>query len=124
MRVMIATDAWRPHICGVATTLEALATNLQRLGATVDFITPQEFRRVSLPTYPGLQCALPRTAEIASRIRRYNPAAIHIATEGPIGFLVRRHCIKNKLAFTTSFTTRSTRCLPASKPATTETSVS
>jgi len=60
MRVLIATDAWRPHICGVVTTLEALAVTIPRLGSTVEFITPEEFRRVLLPTYPGLQCALPR----------------------------------------------------------------
>lgn len=116
MRVLIATDAWRPHICGVVTTLEALAATVQRLGSTVEFITPEEFRRVPLPTYPGLQCALPGPREIASRIRRYSPDAIHIATEGPIGFMVRRHCIKNGLPFTTSFTTRFPEYIAARAP--------
>jgi glycosyltransferase involved in cell wall biosynthesis len=116
MRVLIATDAWRPHICGVVTTLEALAATIRRLGATVEFITPQEFRQVPLPTYPGLQCALPKPGEIASRVRRFNPDAIHIATEGPIGFMVRRYCIKNNLPFTTSFTTRFPEYIAARVP--------
>jgi glycosyltransferase involved in cell wall biosynthesis len=116
MRVLIATDAWRPHVCGVVTTLEALAATIRRLGSTVEFITPQEFKRVQLPTYPGLQCALPKPGEIASRIQRFNPDAIHIATEGPIGFMVRRHCIKENLSFTTSFTTRFPEYIAARVP--------
>ena len=106
MRILIATDAWRPHICGVVTTLEALAATARCLGATVEFITPGEFASVPLPTYPGLRCALPRPAEIAARIRHRRPDAIHIATEGPIGLMVRRFCLKNNVPFTTSFTTR------------------
>jgi glycosyltransferase involved in cell wall biosynthesis len=116
MRVLIATDAWRPHICGVVTTLEALAASIRSLGSTVEFITPEEFNCVPLPTYPGLRCALPAPAAIASRIRQYRPDAIHIATEGPIGLMVRRHCLRNRLPFTTSFTTRFPEYIAARVP--------
>jgi glycosyltransferase involved in cell wall biosynthesis len=34
------------------------------------------------------------------------PDAIHIATEGPLGFAARRHCLRRGLAFTTAFHTR------------------
>jgi glycosyltransferase involved in cell wall biosynthesis len=34
------------------------------------------------------------------------PDSIHIATEGPIGLLVRRYCRQHELSFTTSFHTR------------------
>jgi glycosyltransferase involved in cell wall biosynthesis len=39
-------------------------------------------------------------------IAEARPDSIHIATEGPIGHLVRRHCRKHDLPFTTSFHTR------------------
>jgi glycosyltransferase involved in cell wall biosynthesis len=50
--------------------------------------------------------ALPNRREIARRIAAAEPEAIHIATEGPIGWAVRGHCLRHKLAFTTSYTTR------------------
>lgn len=106
MKVLIATDAWRPQINGVVRTLEALQKSVENQGATIEFLTPQGFRTFELPTYPGLHCAVPRLGEIARRIERFKPHAIHIATEGPIGWAVRRYCIKRGIAFTTSFTTR------------------
>jgi glycosyltransferase involved in cell wall biosynthesis len=61
---------------------------------------------MGLPTYPGLRIALPNRREIAARIEAAAPDAIHIATEGPIGWAVRAYCRRRKLAFTTSYTTR------------------
>ena len=61
---------------------------------------------MALPTYPGLRIALPNRREIARRIEAAAPDAIHIATEGPVGWAVRAYCRRRKLAFTTSYTTR------------------
>ena len=61
---------------------------------------------MALPTYPGLRVAWPNRREIARRIEAAAPDAIHIATEGPIGWAVRAYCLRRKLAFTTSYTTR------------------
>jgi glycosyltransferase involved in cell wall biosynthesis len=116
MRILVATDAWQPQISGVVRTLEALAAATQFLGSTIEFLTPEGFASLPLPTYPGLRCALPRAAEIAKRIERAEPEAIHIATEGPIGFLVRRHCRQHGLPFTTSFTTRFPEYIAARVP--------
>jgi glycosyltransferase involved in cell wall biosynthesis len=106
MRILIATDTWHPQVNGVVRTLEALARSVEALGSTVEFITPAGFASVPIPTYPCLRFALPRPDEIAARIVRARPDAIHIATEGPIGFTVRRYCRAIGLPFTTSFTTR------------------
>ena len=97
MRILVATDAWRPQISGVVRTLEALATAVHASGSTLDFLTPDGFASLPLPTYPGLRCALPRPGEIARRIERVRPDAIHVATEGPIGFFVRRFCLQRAL---------------------------
>jgi glycosyltransferase involved in cell wall biosynthesis len=106
MRLLIATDAWHPQVNGVVRTLGSLAQSLRRLGVVVDFLTPEGFASLPVPTYPGLRLALPNPIGIARRIEESAPNAIHIATEGPIGQLTRRYCIKRGLPFTTSYTTR------------------
>jgi glycosyltransferase involved in cell wall biosynthesis len=106
MRILIATDAWHPQVNGVVRTLTSLARSASALGAEIDFLTPDGFPSLGVPTYPGLRMALPNRREIAARIEAISPDAIHIATEGPIGWAVRAYCRRRKLAFTTSYTTR------------------
>ena len=59
-----------------------------------------------MPSYRDLRVALPYPGKITRLIAEARPESIHIATEGPIGLLVRRHCRKQGLPFTTSFHTR------------------
>jgi glycosyltransferase involved in cell wall biosynthesis len=106
MRILIATDAWHPQVNGVVRTLTSLARSAATLGADIAFLTPEGFPSFALPTYPGLRVAWPNRREIARRIEAASPDAIHIATEGPIGWAVRAYCRRRKLAFTTSYTTR------------------
>ena len=106
MNVLIGTDAWHPQINGVVRTLEALAHSLRSEGARVVFLTPDGFPSFALPTYRDLRLAVPNRREIAARIDAAEPDAIHIATEGPIGVAMRQYCLRRKIPFTTSFTTR------------------
>jgi glycosyltransferase involved in cell wall biosynthesis len=106
MPILIATDAWHPQVNGVVRTLTSLANSASGLGTDIEFLTPEGFPSVPVPTYPGLRIALPNRREIARRIEAVSPDAIHIATEGPIGWAVRAYCHRHKLAFTTSYTTR------------------
>jgi glycosyltransferase involved in cell wall biosynthesis len=106
MRILIATDAWHPQVNGVVRTLTSLARSASALEAEIAFLTPEGFPSLGVPTYPGLRVALPNRREISARIEAASPDAIHIATEGPIGWAVRAYCRRHKLAFTTSYTTR------------------
>jgi glycosyltransferase involved in cell wall biosynthesis len=106
MRILVATDAWHPQVNGVVRTLTSLARSAAVLDADIGFLTPDGFPSVGVPTYPGLRIALPNRREIARRIEAASPDAVHIATEGPIGWAVRGHCLRRKLSFTTSYTTR------------------
>src|SRR6202161_935201 len=106
MRILIATDAWHPQVNGVVRTLTSLARSASTLGAEIDFLTPDGFPSMALPTYPGLRIALPTPRRIAARIEAASPDAIHVATEGPIGWAARAYCRRRNLAFTTSYTTR------------------
>lgn len=106
MRVLIATDAWRPQVNGVVRTLTSLARTATALGVQVEFLSPEGFPTVPLPSYPDLRVALPSRREITGRIARVMPDAIHVATEGPLGHRVRAYCLRHGWAFTTSYMTR------------------
>lgn len=106
MRLLIATDAWHPQINGVVRTLSAVTRSLRQLGVETLFLTPEGFPTIPVPSYPGLRCALPSPREVARKIGAMRPDAIHIATEGPIGYVVRGYCLSQCRPFTTSFTTR------------------
>jgi glycosyltransferase involved in cell wall biosynthesis len=106
MRLLIATDAWSPQVNGVVRTLQSLAAATAPLGVEVSFLTPESFPTVPLPTYPDIRIALPWPDKIERMIADINPGAFHIATEGPIGLMVRRYCRRRSLPFTTSFHTR------------------
>jgi glycosyltransferase involved in cell wall biosynthesis len=116
MKVMIATDAWRPQVNGVVRTLNSLARAAAKLGVDVEFLSPDGFWTFPVPTYPGLRLALPRRKRIAARIEATRPDAIHIATEGPIGHAMRAYCIRNARPFTTSYTTRFPEYISARSP--------
>lgn len=106
MRVLIATDAWHPQVNGVVRTLTSLERSARNLGVDIQFLSPEGFASFPLPTYPGLQLAIPHGREIARRIEAACPDAVHIATEGPIGHSVRSYCLRHGLPFTTSYTTK------------------
>ena len=116
MRILVATDAWHPQVNGVVRTLAMMAEAAGELGAQVDFLTPESFRTFGLPSYRDLRLALPRPARIAELVAASRPDSIHIATEGPIGVLVRRYCRKHGLPFTTSFHTRFPEYVSARAP--------
>jgi glycosyltransferase involved in cell wall biosynthesis len=116
MRVLVATDAWHPQVNGVVRTLTSLSHSARRLGVDIEFLTPDGFPCIPIPTYPGLRLALPRRREIARRIEAAKPDAIHIATEGPIGHVVSGYCRRHGRPFTTSYTTRFPEYISARAP--------
>jgi glycosyltransferase involved in cell wall biosynthesis len=116
MRILVATDAWHPQVNGVVRTLGSLARAAEKLGARIDFLTPEGFPSFQLPTYPGLRLALPSRRGIEDRVQAKKPDAIHIATEGPVGFAVRAYCRRYGRRFTTSYTTRFPEYISARMP--------
>jgi glycosyltransferase involved in cell wall biosynthesis len=116
MRILVATDAWHPQVNGVVRTLAMMAEAARTFGVEVSFLTPQSFRTFAMPSYRDLRVALPYQAKIARLIDDARPDSIHIATEGPIGLLVRRYCRKHELPFTTSFHTRFPEYISARLP--------
>jgi len=105
MRILIATDAASPQINGVVTTLENTKRELAMMGHEVRTIEPNDFKQLRNPFYPEVPIAIVNMKTIQRTFELFNPDAIHIATEGTIGMAVRRHCIRKKYKFTTSYHT-------------------
>ncbi|MEF2550990.1 glycosyltransferase family 1 protein [Aurantimonas sp. A2-1-M11] len=105
-RILIATDAWEPQVNGVVRTLSSLADQLRSRDRDVRIVGPSDFRTVACPTYPQIRLALASADSLGRTIREYQPDAIHIATEGPVGFAARRAALRAGRPFTTSFHTR------------------
>ena len=108
MRILLATDAWAPQVNGVVVTLRNTVAWLERWGHEVLVISPEGFRTVPMPTYPEIPLALFARGEVARRMVEFEPDAVHIATEGPIGSAARACCLRSGLAFTTAYHT----CFP------------
>ncbi len=104
--MLVATDAWRPQINGVVRTYERLADGAADLGVELVFLTPAAFKTIPCPTYPEIRLAIPGYNYLIERIDLAAPDAVHIATEGPIGWMVRRYCMRRAIPFTTAFHTR------------------
>lgn len=102
-RILLATDAWQPQVNGVVRTWETSIALLQQQGYTFGVIEPRDFLTVAAPKYPEIRLAFPSRRRIAQMIHAFQPDAIHIATEGPIGLAVRAFCVRQRWNFTTSY---------------------
>jgi glycosyltransferase involved in cell wall biosynthesis len=106
MKIALVSDAWSPQVNGVVRTLETTAATLRARGHHIEPITPDGFRTIACPTYPEIRLALGCGRAVADRLERAAPDAVHIATEGSLGWAARKWCLANNLPFTTSFHTR------------------
>ncbi|MEO0799044.1 MAG: glycosyltransferase family 1 protein [Pseudomonadota bacterium] len=106
MRVLVATDAWRPQVNGVVRTYERLDLEIRKSGCELAIVSPNEFRSIPCPTYPEIRLAVPGYQYLIERVTCINPDAVHIATEGPVGWMMRAYCRGRNIPFTTAFHTR------------------
>jgi glycosyltransferase involved in cell wall biosynthesis len=106
MHLLLVTDAWAPQVNGVVRTLQTLTGELRGLGHAVTVLSPERFRTAPCPSYPEIRLALTTPGAVARIVRQAGATAVHIATEGPLGVLARRHCVRHGIGFTTSLHTR------------------
>lgn len=106
MKIALVTDAWVPQVNGVVTTLVELVRHLGAGGHDVLVIEPRQFRTRPCPGYAGIDLAVSPGEEVAKRLDGFQPDAVHLATEGPLGWAARRHCLRRGWAFTTAFHTK------------------
>jgi glycosyltransferase involved in cell wall biosynthesis len=105
LRILFITDAWQPQINGVVRTLKTTGHELEKLGHVVAFIGPDKFATMPLPGYSEIRVAVNPRRKLERLIDEFAPQAIHIATEGPLGWAGRAICRRKGYAFTTSYHT-------------------
>ena len=106
MKILLATDAWRPQVNGVVHTLERMSAAAREWRVEFDFLTPQGFSTLPLPTYPDIRVALATSRAVGRHIDASGADHVHISTEGPIGWATRHYCLRKGRTFTTSYHTR------------------
>ena len=92
-----------------------LVRHLESQGIEVMVIGPDGHRTFPLPSYPEIRIAADPWRAIG-RIRGFQPDAVHVATEGPLGFSAVAWLRMKQLRFTTSFHTRYPEYLSARVP--------
>ena len=114
--VLIVTDAWHPMTNGVVTTLTQTVRCLQQFGYEVRVIEPRAFRTVPCPSYPEIRVAVLAWRRMRALLDARLPYALHIATEGPLGWAARRYCLERGWRFTSSYHTQFPQYLRSRAP--------
>jgi glycosyltransferase involved in cell wall biosynthesis len=103
VRLALVTDAWHPQQNGVVRVLDTLLRLLEADDHHIDIVSPDQFTTIPCPTYPEIPLAIFPGRVIAQRLEMLSPDAIHLATEGPLGWAARRWCLKRGIPFTTAY---------------------
>ncbi|MFZ4761858.1 MAG: glycosyltransferase family 4 protein [Alphaproteobacteria bacterium] len=101
--ILIISDAWHPQINGVVRSIEALIKH--QGDACIKVIGPDQFHHWPMPGYPEIELSWPARKKLAQLIDAIAPNAIHLATEGPLGWAARKLCLKRGWPFTTAYHT-------------------
>jgi len=106
MKLLLVTDAWAPQVNGVVRSLQTICKLMRRSGHQVTVLSPEHRPTVPCPSYPEIRLTLRPTVAVRALMETHQFDAIHIATEGPLGWAARRWCLRHELHFTTSYHTR------------------
>lgn len=105
-RLLIVTDAWAPQLNGVVRTLQTTAQHLRQSGIDVQVVSPYDGRTVPCPTYPEIRLATRPRQLVKGALERFSPDALHISTEGPLGWAARNIALREGLSYTTAYHTQ------------------
>lgn len=106
-RLMLVTDAWEPQVNGVVRTLSRVIKELREMGVEVEVVSPSDgYKTMPLITYEEIKLAIGARDDVEERFKAFAPDAVHIATEGTLGWDARHICLDYKFPFTTSYHTQ------------------
>ena len=106
MRIALVTDAWHPQRNGVVRVLSSLANRLTGRGYTLKVFQPDHHLTIPCPSYPEIPLSIFPGPGLSRQLNEFQPDAVHLATEGPLGIAGRAWCRRNGFPFTTAFHTR------------------
>lgn len=108
IRIAIATDVWFPQVGDIVRTLGMTIPYLRARGHEVELIVPDQFISMPMPRCPDIRLRLPPRKDMSGMTGDFAPDIVHIVTEGPVGWGMRRWCMDNDVRFTTTFR----KCVP------------
>lgn len=98
LKLAVVTETHPPEVNGVAMTVGRLIGGMRERGHSISVIRPRQMRRetplddeilvggLEFPGYPGLRFGLPAASRLTRQWRETRPDAVHIVTEGPLGW--------------------------------------
>ena len=104
-KILLVTDVWTPLVNGVVRVQDAYMSSLKTRKYEVAVIEPGQFKTIPTPMYPEIRLALFSRRRVAKIIEEQKPDAIHLMTEGPLGWAARSVCMKQGIPFTTWYHT-------------------
>ena len=105
-RIALLTDAWEPQVNGVVRTWQHVIAECEKRRHEFLVIHPGMFKTVPTPRYPEIRLALRPNPKAFRLLDGFQPEAIHMATEGPVGRAGRAYCRRRGLPYTTSYHTQ------------------
>lgn len=104
---MLVTDVWEPQVNGVVRTLGNTVRELKEMGCEVEVVAPADYpHALPLVTYSEIRMTLGARQDVEDRFLSFAPDAVHIATEGTLGWDARSVCLRHNFPFTTSYHTQ------------------
>lgn len=107
-KILLITDAWKPQVNGVVTTLTNLVIQAKQNGDTIHVFHPGRCKiRFPLPGYKEITLGIPMPWTVRKLLNKRRWDHIHIATpEGPIGISFARTCRRLGISFSASCHTK------------------
>jgi len=121
LRVAVVTETYPPEVNGVAATISRVVEGLRQRGHELQLIRPRQDRADSasaaqdfsewllpglpIPRYPQLRMGLPARRALIGRWREHRPDAVHIVTEGPLGWSALQAALQLRLPVVSDFRT-------------------
>jgi glycosyltransferase involved in cell wall biosynthesis len=96
--LVVVTETFPPEVNGVAMTVGRLVHGMRARGHRVGLVRPRQHAHdvgadgdmvvagLGLPGYPGLRFGLPAGRRLLRQWRQQRPDAVHVVTEGPLGW--------------------------------------
>jgi glycosyltransferase involved in cell wall biosynthesis len=121
LRVAVVTETYPPEINGVALTIAHFVEGLRQRGHDIQLVRPRQddadravsaagYQEVlthgmSIPRYPTLKLGLPAKRALERTWTYRRPDAVHIVTEGPLGWSALRAALKLRIPVVSDFRT-------------------
>ncbi len=121
LRIALVTETYPPEVNGVAATIARVVDGLRARGHELQLVRPRQvsgeagadegrylevlMRGLPIPRYPQLKMGLPSRRALLRLWSTRRPDAVHIVTEGPLGWSALQAAAQLKLPVVSDFRT-------------------